>query len=314
LKVNPAAAVDDVRRVEEKMQRLIKKLAEFKSFLIPGAAWGPAAAAVLIAWSVAGCNSAKIFQIESRLPEHQILIDGKADDWAGRLFIVEGQKVSLGFLNDRNCLYVCLRTDDGGMQRQLLNAGLTVWFDPGGGRKKVLGIKYPVGLSSEEQKMWKGEEPEESGAPTEFGGNLTDVEIYRPGSSEPEGLDIADVHGIELKAATAGKSFVYELKVPLAQTGSDAIGLGAPAGASIGIGFETGKFDLNSLPRRPSRVVGGAGGMPPAGGYGGTGTVMQPGRLRPNEPEIPEELKIWAAVQLSSGGQPAPAKVQSLSE
>ena len=296
------------------MKGVIKKPVERMPARVVGALRAPAALALFLVFTLAGCSSYKTFQIESRPPEHQVLIDGKADDWAGRLFVVEGQKVSLGFLNDQECLYICLRTDDGGMQRQLLRLGLTVWFDPGGGRKKALGIKYPVGLSSREQRMWRGEEPEETGAPTEFGGNLTDVEIYRPGSSEPESLDIAEVEGIEIKAATAGKSFVYELKVPLAQSGRDFIGVGAPAGATVGVGFETGKFDLNNLPRRPSGTIGGTGGKPPVGGYGGPGGVMQPGRLRPNEPEIPEDLKIWAAVQLSSGGNPAPAKVQSLSE
>jgi hypothetical protein len=36
--------------------------------------------------------------------------------------------------------------------------------------------------------------------------------------------------------------------------------------------------------------------------------------MRPNNPELPEELKIWATVELDPGGEPAPAKVQSLSK
>jgi hypothetical protein len=300
--------------VEKNMQRVIKKRAESRSLPVTGDPWATAALALIMLWGLTGCGSFKAFQIESRPPEHQVIVDGKADDWAGHLFVVEGQKISLGFLNDPDYLYVCLRTDDGAMRRQLLRSGLTVWIDPRAGRKKTLGIKYPIGLKSSEQRMWKGEEPEEAEAPGELGGNLTDMEIFRQGNIEPETLDIADAGGIELKAATAGRSFVYELKVPLAQSSQETIGVGASPGGTVGIGFETGKFDLNNLPRRPGGMIGGTGGMPPVGGYGGRGGMMRPGRMRPNEPEIPENLKIWATVKLSSGGRPAPAKVQSLSE
>ncbi len=107
---------------------------------------------------------------------------------------------------------------------------------------------------------------------------------------------------------------VYELKIPLAQSDQEAISVGAPAGGTVGIGFETGKIDLDSLPRGPGGIAGGAAGMPPVGGYGNPGAVMRPGQLRPKEPEIPENLKVWATVTLSTDANPAPVKVQSLSE
>jgi hypothetical protein len=296
------------------MRTLAIKPTVKRNVSIAGTPWAATALALVMILGLTGCGSFKTFQIRSLPPEHQVIIDGKADDWAGRLFMVEGQKISVGFLNDRDYLYVCLRTDDGAMQRQILRSGLTVWIDPQGGGKKVLGIKYPVGLSSSEQRMWREEKPEETEEPSEVGGNLTDVEIIRQGYPEPEALDIANAEGVELKAATAGKSFVYELKIPLAQSGQEAIGVGAPAGGTVGIGFETGKVDLNSLPRGPGGIAGGAAGMPPVGGYGNPGAVMRPGQLRPKEPEIPENLKVWATVTLSTDANPAPPKVQSLSE
>jgi hypothetical protein len=277
---------------------------------------GPAALLCILAWGLVGCGSARTFQIESRVPEHQIVVDGKADDWAGHLFVVEGQKVSLGFLNDRDFLYVCLRTDDSAMERQFLKSGLMIWFDPRGGKNKTLGIKYPVGLTPKEMRMWRGEERGDAEQAGEFEGSLSDLEIFRQGQSEPESLDIADAEGIEIKASTAGKHFVYELRIPLASPGQDSLGLGAQPGGTIGIGFETGKVELSGLPRRPGGMIGGTGGMPPTGGFGGfggRGGMGRAGRLRPNEPQIPEELKVWATVMLSSGDNPAPAKVQSLS-
>jgi hypothetical protein len=287
-----------------------------KAILNKAAPFGLTALLCILAWGLAGCGSVRTFQIESRAPEHQIVVDGKADDWAGHLFVVEGQKVSLGFLNDRDFLYVCLRTDDTAMERQFLRSGLMIWFDPKGGKKKTLGIRYPVGLTPKEMRMWRGEERGDTEQPGEFEGNLSDLEVFRQGQSEPESLDIADAEGIEIKASTAGKHFVYELRMPLASPGQNSLGLGAQPGGTIGIGFETGKIDLSSLSRRPSGVIGGTGGMPPAGafgGFGGRGGMGRPGRLRPNEPQIPEELKVWATVLLSLGDNHASAEVQSLS-
>lgn len=294
------------------MRSLRRKVEQTRTLKIAATLWAPASLGLFMLWGLGGCSSIKTFEIESRPPEHQIIIDGKADDWAGRLFSVEGQKISLGFLNDRDCLYICLRTGDAAMERQILRSGLTVWIDAKGGRNKVLGIKYPVGLRPDEQRMMKEEETEEAEAPGEVEGNLTDVEIYRQGNPEPEALDIANAEGIEIKAA-AGKILVYELRVPLVQSGPDSIGVGAAPGGTVGVGFETGKYDMSNLPRRPGGMIGGTASQPPVGGYGSRGG-MKPGQLRPNEPEIPENLKIWATVKLSSAGNPEPAKVQSLSE
>jgi hypothetical protein len=273
---------------------------------------------IVVALGTIACGSFRTFQVESALPARQIIVDGKADDWAGQLFVVGGQKVSLGILNDRDYLYVCVRTDDGAMRRQILRSGLVVWFDPQGGKRKALGIKYPVGMRPEESRMWKGDEGEENEFPAEFEGNLTDLEIYRQGKSTGERLDIDNAEGIEIKAASAGKHFVYELKIPLALSGRDSLGLGAQSGGTIGIGFETAKFDLNSLPRRPGGAIGGTGGLPPTGAYGGfggrAGMGGRPGRMRPYEPELPENLKIWATVKLGSGGTPKPAGIQSLTK
>jgi hypothetical protein len=280
---------------------------------LSGSAGAPATLALVLLGILAGCSSFKTFQIESRPPGEPVLIDGQADDWSGRLFVVEGQNVALGFMNDREFLYICLRIDDPGMKRQLLRSGMTVWFDPAGGKNKVLGIKYPVGLKSGGEGTWRVEDPEDVEAPGEVGGNLTDVEITRQGISKPEVMDIAEAEGFELKASASGSNFVYEIKVPLSKSGNCPASLGAAPGGTVGVGFETGKFDFNSLSRRPPGPAGGTGAMPPTGAYGNRGGGMRPGQMHPNNPEFPEELKIWATVELNPGGDPAPANIQSLS-
>lgn len=47
----------------------------------------------------------------SHLPEREIVVDGDAEDWLGALSFLEEEKLSVGFLNDQNNLYVCLIFD-----------------------------------------------------------------------------------------------------------------------------------------------------------------------------------------------------------
>ena len=89
-----------------------------------------------------------------------------------------------------------------------------------------------------------------------------------------------------------GGTFAYELKVPLAASEEYPFSLGVEPGDVIGVGFLSPKMQM----RRPSGMPGGGrmpgGGMPPGGGGG-------MGRLKP------QDLKIWAVVQLASGSTPA---------
>ena len=49
-----------------------------------------------------------IYLVKSHAPEREIVIDGKADDWAGHLALDEKENLSVGFLNDQKNLYVAL--------------------------------------------------------------------------------------------------------------------------------------------------------------------------------------------------------------
>ncbi|OGX24584.1 MAG: hypothetical protein A2Y03_10200 [Omnitrophica WOR_2 bacterium GWF2_38_59] len=40
-----------------------------------------------------------------------------------------------------------------GLAEQLMRSGFTVWFDPDGGKKKVLGIHFPAGMKGQGRRM-----------------------------------------------------------------------------------------------------------------------------------------------------------------
>lgn len=52
-------------------------------------------------------------------------------------------------------------------------------------------------------------------------------------------MEIAEVPGIEIAVAPSRGLLVYELRIPLLQTESHLVAVGAQPGRTIGIGFET---------------------------------------------------------------------------
>lgn len=266
---------------------------------------------ILLALGLVGCTRVRTFTTQSRPADREVIIDGRPDEWAGSMFFIEDEGISLGFLNDKNSFYICLRTEERPVQSQIMMAGLTVWFDPKGGKEKALGIKFPVGMSPDERLRPQGdiEEEEDEPRPRRPGGErLRELEIIRSGKDEPERLEVDEVKGIEVKILPSRAGLVYELKIPLVATAESPVAVGAEPGKTIGIGFETGKLEFGGTYRGRGGIPG--GGMPPMGGLIGRGGMarMRVGR----DFEMPKEIKIWATVRLSSGENPEPPDVQGL--
>ena len=265
------------------------------------------------ALGLTGCASLASYLIDSQKPEQQVIIDGQTDDWAGRLYIVENERVSLGLVNDRDNLYLCLLAEDDFTRAQIMMQGLTVWFDPQGGKKKTLGIKHPLGRPPGERRMPRpGDNPEKPEFETPPEELAAELEIIRPEHEEPQRMSIADAKGIELKAVPSSGLLVYELKIPLRLAEEHPIAVGAEPGKTIGLGFETGKLDPLDMPRQgPGGMPGGRGGLPPVGGRpGGVGIGgfgRGPGRL--------PGIRFWAEVKLDpgpGGSSPEPARISRI--
>ncbi len=260
-------------------------------------------ASVLLALGLAGCGTIKTFLIDSQPPVRDIAIDGKTEDWTGHLIIIGNERVSLGLLNDRDNLYVCLLAEDDFTRSQILMQGLTVWFDPQGGKKKRLGIKYPIGLPPGERRTpGMGEDPEGPGFDKLPEKLLTELEIIRPENDAPQKLNLAEAKGIELTAVSSAGLFAYELKIPLRRTGQHPIAVGAEPGKTIGLGIETGKLDLSRMPRGRSGGVPSVGGLPPGGG-------MRPGAGFGQGPQMLEGPKFWIIVRLVPAEEGRPAQI-----
>jgi hypothetical protein len=215
------------------------------------------------------------------------------------LSFIEKEQLSLGFFNDQDSLYVCLVAEGNFTRAQILRGGLTVWFDPEGGKEKKFGIRYPLGASAREMQM-----PPEMGNPEETNERspkeaMNELEIIRSKKAEPERMELAKAkdNGLEVVAAPSSGLVVYELKIPLLAKEGQPLAVGAKPGATIGIGFETSKPDLSRMQRGgPGGMPGGGMGRPGmGGGYGRRGRFGMGSNML-------EPLKIWTTVQLASSG------------
>jgi hypothetical protein len=268
--------------------------------------------ASLLVLQLAACSSYKVYATDSLPAVKEIRIDGKTEDWLGALSIIEDRSVLVGFQNDRESLYVCLIVEGESLQAQIMGQGLTLWFDPRGGKTKAMGIRYPLGMAPRKMPEEQSGEPSPP-SPEDFSEEaLSTLEIIESQKEPPQKMEIAAARGIEIKAVPIRNLFVYELKIPLLQTESHPFAVGAQPGQTIGIGFETPKPDQSQMAGPPSGGMPEGGGRRPPMGGGGVGRGGAPSRGMMGE--MPRGLRVWALVHLSSGDTDGPAKLLSTSK
>lgn len=260
----------------------------------------------LLALSILGpvaCRSSRIFSIESRPPAHPVIVDGRSDDWSGKLYILDDEMISVGFLNDETDLYICLLAENNALRSRIMRGGLTVWLDPMGGKKKLLGIRILPGPASGEAPMPEpeagvGEAAASEDDPPE--GPRSRYEIIDKEHGGDRLFDPKDAGGIEIKAVPSSGLYVCEIKIPLIRSEKYPFAAGAAPGSTINVGFET----ENPRPREKPRP-GEDGARPPMGGGmpGGGGRFGgRMGGMRGGEPPASRDLKIWVMVRTAAGG------------
>jgi len=91
-----------------------------------------------------GCGKPTLF---SPWRDHEIIIDGKYKDWGtSTTYYDEKAKVVLNLANDADYMYVCMISRNREIETQVMESGFVVWFDPDGGKNKLFGIHFPIGL------------------------------------------------------------------------------------------------------------------------------------------------------------------------
>jgi hypothetical protein len=255
--------------------------------------------------SLAGC---RMIELQSQWRTKEIVVDGMNSEWHESLLYIEKLGILLGFLNDQDALYACLTVSDPFQRARILREGLTVWFDPSGGNKKIWGIRFPIGRGEKldrekrggerepfpEDPIMTGGEPDQEVLQETLKKSLAELEIIGPGQTESKRMPVGEAKGIEISLVPSSGLLVYELKIPLVQSEQQPYALGAQPGKAVGLGIESpDRFRGRGMGRmgggRPGGFMGPRpGGMPGAGGFG-RGMYEQP-----------KNLKIWARVHLAS--------------
>ena len=250
---------------------------------------------ILLLFQLPACLT---FKRLSKWRDRDIIIDGQDTEWQGRMTLYD--KLYLGACNDGDFLYLCISTTDKNVQAQLtgiLGQNFTLWFDPGGKKNKVFGLRF-----------WNDPPPRFMENPVEPGKNayrrrraLKEKEREFELRTNPrievlEGDEaaapLADATGVEVKLGTArfDTELIYEMKIPLKTTDSIDFALVPLPGKPIGVYLETSDIKPSEIPLGYGMGEGGrmtGGGSPHmgsgrgsrGGGNGGGMDFIEPIRI-----------------------------------
>lgn len=254
-----------------------------------------------------GCNEPKL---KSAWRDREITVDGKNAEWQGcNQYYDEDTRTLVGILNDESHLYVLLSINDRMIKRQVMGFGLTVWFDPEGGKEKTLGIRFPVGMPHYMRSSIRGRPHGEDSDLIRkmFENPKMELQLLGPDEHEQKTILFADImsYGIDVKVDQSERTLVYELKIPLTQNQQIRYAVRTDVAKRIGIGFETGKPDQEEMKERSGKRDGGSGGRGDGrsgrgGGQGGMGLGERPGGMPGRQGgKMPESFELWTRVQLA---------------
>jgi hypothetical protein len=241
-----------------------------------------------------GCSSSK--EITSGWTNQELAITGDGSRWKDVSTEIAGPDVSVGVKNDNNNLYIGLVTSNRATQLQILGLGCTAWFDTEGKKNKTFGIQFPVPGLLQGRRFPTRENPEEF--QRLINAAQRQLIVLGPGVGEQHRMSVQESRGIEARIGYVDGTMTYELKVPLQKSKDQPYAVNVDLATPVFIGFETGDLAeaMKGQPgvSSPSQNAGGgrgrgAGRTGPGGGPGGVGN------------EMPEPLKHWITVHLSSG-------------
>lgn len=260
----------------------------------------------------AGC--ATTMRMDSLWPNQEVVVNGQFDDWHGALYYFEDSEFSLGLRNDEHFLYLCMTAESPMIRTQILARGLTIWFDPSGGKEKVFGIQFPIGrqesfdrrqpLNNEEsaEMMARREQRDPAAQERMLQRMVREAILIGPDQDTRNQIPVEDLRGIQLKIDLSGGLMVYEMRVPLERTEDWAYAAGSAPGRPLGVGLVIPKMDRASARRSMPGSMGGrsGGGMGgrTGGGMGGRGGMGGQGMSR-QRPAMMNGLKLWIKVLLA---------------
>ena len=137
---------------------------------------------------------------------------------------------------------------------QIMNFGLTLWFDPKGSQEKVMGVQFPV-IQMKPPPPREGNPPAGEELQKFLDIRLKDIIIEHTEKKDIRQMSMneANKHGIDATIGIFPGLLCYELQYPLHRTDVYTMGLGLSQQKQIDICIETPDIDFNKLKGSPEK-------------------------------------------------------------
>lgn len=193
----------------------------------------------LLALMLGSCSRA--LQMESLPAATEIEIDGFRNDWAGQFSVPKYQKFAIAVSHSKNYVYLAMSSLDRTFMWQINVSGFTIWMDPSGKKKEVVGLRY-IGRMGEFRSRWRSTS-EKPGLGRDLDQGILGAEGGRQGLGPLKGeldLIILDKDKRQrlgppdlLASASSNEDGLFiEFQIPLSLLGKDYV-----SGEPLGIGF-----------------------------------------------------------------------------
>lgn len=212
-----------------------------------------------------------------------VTIDGVNSEWSLPYTYMDSKaKIEYTFSNDRENLYITMKSGDKATQMRILNGGMNVWIDLSGKKTKTTGISFPLQSTTPmKAPSHDNTDPEDASGPQKRAAlmlknavdNARDYSLK--GFNSCEGTFLikqGNSCGIETKIGlNETDDLVWEAKVPFKSFYKEAIG---PEDVAKTISI---CFDIKGLKKPDMASAGGGRGGGGGGMRGGGGGGMRGG-------------------------------------
>ena len=180
-----------------------------------------------------------------------LLIDGTLTDWKNGFQKNTKPDVNYQIHNDKDFVYIGLKTTDVNLIRQIGFNGLWVQFD-GGKEFGKIALQYPLGMMGSGQIRPPRFEEEAERFIKGLLHQPAQFELFTEATPEGKRLQRNEIKGIEVSTTFEEGTFSYELKMPLKPVGASEYGTGFSADNRLNLRINTTNIS-SARPERQSR-------------------------------------------------------------
>jgi len=227
-------------------------------------------------------------QFPSAWAADPVKVDGNAEPWSTLLRPVsEDIPMVIGVKNDAEYLYLCFKTSNSRLKRQLRSTGLTVWLNGAGKNtmSKGFGVRYPLQKikPKDAQKTHEPPPPETEGGIPVFVPPPPDFELIGPTEDDRQRFELGAGEPVEAALGDDTGVMVLELKLPLKAPGVYNLAVKGALGTVVGVGLGT------TIPKEKRGKVW-------ADNVNSHGVKSKPDE---EGPEMPAPFALWLQVTLA---------------